>query len=141
MPDFFEKTIDLAKESLVNEDVPVGAIIVLNGKIIGCGYNTRERDQNVLGHAEINAIMEATKNINNWNLNGCDMYVSLKPCAMCTEIIKQCRISNVYYMLDKPSNKLEFSKVEFKEIESYQQKKEYAEMLTNFFKYLREKNK
>ena len=98
----------IIKESLISldyKDVPIGAIIVKDGKIISSAYNTREKDQNVLGHAEINAIIDAQKKLNNWNLNGCDLYVSLKPCSMCSEIIKQSRISNVYYLVDKPEEK------------------------------------
>ena len=77
--------------------------------------------------------------MNNWNLDGCDMYVTLKPCSMCMEIIKQSRIRNVYYLLDKPSSKKEFSKTKFREITEINYKEEYLAILQNFFKKLREK--
>ena len=96
--ELIDKIIDNSKCSLSSLDVPVGAIIIKDGIIIGSGYNTKEKNQNVLEHAEINAIREAQKNFNNWNLNGSDMYVTLNPCSMCMEVIKQARISNVYYL-------------------------------------------
>lgn len=126
-------------QSLVYKDVPIGAIIVKDGKIISSGYNTREKDQNVLGHAEINAIIDAQKKLNNWNLNGCDLYVSLKPCSMCSEIIKQSRISNVYYLVDKSEEKKEFYKTNFNKINNHLKEQEYLSILSNFFKELREK--
>ena len=126
-------------QSLVYKDVPIGAIIVKDGKIISSGYNTREKDQNVLGHAEINAIIDAQKKLNNWNLNGCDLYVSLKPCSMCSEIIKQSRISNVYYLVDKSEEKKEFYKTNFNKKNNHLKEQEYLSILSIFFKELREK--
>ena len=92
MQKYVNDIINLSKKSLKSNDVPVGAIIVQNGEIIATGYNTREKSNDILGHAEINAIKKATKKINNWNLSMCDLYVTLKPCSMCMEIIKKCRI-------------------------------------------------
>ena len=70
MDKYFEEIIKLSKKSLKYGDVPIGAIIVKDGVIIGKGYNTREKRESVLGHAEINAINMASKKLNNWNLNG-----------------------------------------------------------------------
>ena len=122
--ELIDKIIDNSKCSLNSLDVPVGAIIIKDGIIIGSGYNTKEKNKNVLEHAEINAIREAQKNFNNWNLNGSDMYVTLNPCSMCMEVIKQARISNVYYLSSKPSSKKEFNKTNFVKIDnvSYSQK-------------------
>ena len=100
--EIFNILMENTNKSLENNDVPVGAVIVKDGNVLAFGYNTREKDQNVLGHAEINAILEAQKILNNWNLSGCDLYVTLVPCSMCLEIIKQSRIDNIYYLLDKP---------------------------------------
>ena len=86
--ELIDKIIDNSKCSLNSLDVPVGAIIIKDGIIIGSGYNTKEKNKNVLEHAEINAIREAQKNFNNWNLNGSDMYVTLNPCSMCKLIMK-----------------------------------------------------
>ena len=139
MINYNKEIIKLAKKSLDNCDVPVGAIIVYNNKIIGKGYNSREKDQNILGHAEINAIKKASRYLNNWNLSGCTMYVTLKPCNMCMEIIKQSRIDNVYYLLDKPASKKEFAKTKLELIDNENYKRLYSDILSNFFVKLREK--
>ncbi len=128
-------------KSLENNDVPVGAVIVKDGQVLAFGYNTREHDQNVLGHAEINAILETQKVLKNWNLSGCDMYVTLVPCSMCLEIIKQSRIDNIYYLLDKPASKKEFYKTKMQKINDANYENKYADILSYFFKKLREKNK
>ncbi len=137
--DLIDKIIDNSKCSLSSFDVPVGALIIKDGVIIASGYNTREKNQNVLEHAEINAIREAQKIFNNWNLNGCDMYVTLKPCSMCMEVIKQARISNVYFLAEKSSSKVEFNRTNLVKINNDSKEKEYLEILSDFFKKLREK--
>lgn len=137
--EIFNVLMENTNKSLKNGDVPVGAVIVKAGKIIASGFNTREKDQNVLGHAEINVILEAQKILNNWNLSGCDLYVTLAPCSMCQEVIKQSRLSNVYYLLDKPTFKKEFNKTNLQKINAIIYETKYASMLSNFFKNLREK--
>lgn len=137
----FNILMENTNKSLENNDVPVGAVIVKDGKVLAFGYNTREKDQNVLGHAEINAILEAQKILNNWNLSGCDLYVTLVPCSMCLEIIKQSRIDNIYYLLDKPASKKEFYKTKMQKINDASYENKYADILSDFFKKLREKNK
>ena len=139
MNEYFNETIKLAKKSLKYGDVPIGAIVVKDGIIIGKGYNTREKRESVLGHAEINAINMASKKLNNWNLNGSDLYVTLKPCSMCMKVIKQSRITNVYYLLDKLSTKHEFDQTIIKKYENDEMSKIYLEILQSFFKNLREK--
>lgn len=139
--EIFNILMENTNKSLENNDVPVGAVIVKDGKILAFGYNTREKDQNVLGHAEINAILEAQKILNNWNLSGCDLYVTLVPCSMCLEIIKQSRIDNIYYLLDKPASKKEFYKTKMQKINDASYENKYADILSDFFKKLREKNK
>ena len=139
--EIFNILMENTNKSLENNDVPVGAVIVKDGKVLAFGYNTREKDQNVLGHAEINAILEAQKILNNWNLSGCDLYVTLVPCSMCLEIIKQSRIDNIYYLLDKPASKKEFYKTKMQKIKDASYENKYAEILSDFFKKIREKNK
>ena len=139
--EIFNILMENANKSLENNDVPVVAVIVKDGKVLAFGYNTREKDQNVLGHAEINTILEAQRFLNNWNLSGCDMYVTLVPCSMCLEIIKQSRIDNIYYLLDKPASKKEFYKTKMKKINDANYENKYADILSYFFKKLREKNK
>lgn len=139
MLEYFEYILKLADNSLVTDDIPVGAIIVKNNEIIGEGWNTREKDNFILGHAEINAIKMASNYLNSWNLSDCELYVTLKPCSMCLEAIKQSRIKNVYYLLEKPSNKREFSKTLINCINIDPLRINYERKLSDFFKKLREK--
>lgn len=137
--EFLDILMKYADKSLKYNDVPVGAIIVKDGKVLSAGFNTREKDQNILGHAEINAIIEAQKTLNNWNLSGCDLYVTLVPCSMCMEIIKQSRIDNIYYLLEKPTSKKEFSQTKLVKMDESDYEIKYVEILSDFFKKLREK--
>lgn len=98
---YIEKIIELAKIAFDNDDIPVGAIVVKNGIIIGEGFNTRNRFKSVIGHAEIDAIEMACKHIGDWRLDDCEMYVTLKPCMMCTGTIVESRIKKVYYLCDR----------------------------------------
>ena len=139
MEDYLTKIIELSKKSLESGDVPIGAIIVKDGQIIGEGYNTREKNNDVMGHAEINAIKDASKKLNNWNLQGSVMYVTLKPCSMCLSVIRESRIDFVYYLLDKPEKKFEYSKTAIHNFDDENAKEEYLGILQDFFKKLREK--
>lgn len=93
---FIKEMILEAKKALSINEVPIGAIIVKENKIIGRGYNIVEKSKNPLAHAEMIAIKRACKNINNWRLNGCHMYVTLEPCPMCTGAIIRSRINKIY---------------------------------------------
>ena len=139
MGDYLTKIIELSKKSLESGDVPIGAIIVKDGKIIGEGYNTREKNNDVMGHAEINAIKDASKNLNNWNLQGSVMYVTLKPCSMCLSVIRESRVDFVYYLLDKSKKKFEYSRTAIHNFDDENAKEEYLRILQDFFKKLREK--
>ena len=98
--EFLNKAIEYANKAYKIDEVPVGAIIVKDNKIIGYGYNKKEKNNSVLEHAELRAIKMAEKKLNNWRLNGCDIYISLDPCPMCASAIKQARIDNVYTALN-----------------------------------------
>ncbi len=87
--------------ALKHGDVPVSCIIVKNNKIIAKEYNKRQKKNSPLAHAEILAIIKATKRIKTWNLNDCELYVTLEPCEMCKSIINEARIKKVYYILSK----------------------------------------
>ena len=139
MGDYLTKIIELSKKSLESDDVPIGAIIVKDGKIIGEGYNTREKNNDVMGHSEINAIKDASKNLNDWNLQGSVMYVTLKPCSMCLGVIRESRVDFVYYLLDKPEKKFEYSRTAIHNFDDENAKEEYLGILQDFFKKLREK--
>lgn len=85
-----------AKKAYMCDEVPVGAVIVKNDKIIAKAYNKKEKKRCVINHAEILAIKKASKRLKNWRLDDCDIYVTLEPCPMCAGAIKQARIKNVY---------------------------------------------
>ena len=89
-----------AKISYRLGEVPIGAVIVKDNQIISFGYNTKEYNQSSLFHAELIAIYEAQKKLNNWRLSDCDIYVTFDPCPMCASAIKQARICNVYSALE-----------------------------------------
>ena len=89
--------IEEAKAALKKGEIPVGAVIVKNNRVIAKSHNTREETQNTLSHAEINVISIACKFLNNWRLDECDLYVTMEPCPMCCGAIIQSRIRNVYF--------------------------------------------
>ncbi|MEG0613958.1 MAG: tRNA adenosine(34) deaminase TadA [Clostridium sp.] len=93
---FLEEAINQARIARSKNEVPVGAVIVKDNKIISTGYNTKESTNDPTDHAEIIAIKGATKVIGDWRLNECDMYVTLEPCAMCAGAIVQSRIRHLY---------------------------------------------
>ena len=86
-----------AKKAENEDEVPVGAIIVRNGEVVSCAYNTREYGKNALYHAEIKAIDIACKKLGGWRLVGCTMYVTLEPCPMCAGAIINARVERVVY--------------------------------------------
>ena len=130
---FFEICIKEAKISYQHGDVPIGAVIVKNNKIIAKAHNTREKKHDITGHAEINVIKKAAKKLGRWNLSDCLLYVTLAPCSMCKEVIKQSRIRKTFFILDKPCYKKEFSNSEFLKF-NYQNEQMYAAVLSAFFK-------
>lgn len=93
---FMKEALNEAKKALYQGEVPVGAVIVKNGTIIGRGHNTKEENSDVTGHAEICAIRNASLTINDWRLSGCDMYVTLEPCPMCAAAIAEARMKKLY---------------------------------------------
>lgn len=89
--------LSLARISYRRGDVPVGAVIVKNKKIIGYGFNRKEKLKNPLAHAEIIAINRASKYLKSYHLEDCDIYVTLEPCLMCVGAILNARIKNIYF--------------------------------------------
>lgn len=94
---FMRLALDEAQKAREEDEVPVGAIIVRDGKVIASAYNTREYGKNALYHAEIKAIDEACKVLGGWRLVGCTMYVTLEPCPMCAGAIINARVERVVY--------------------------------------------
>ena len=94
---FMKEALIEAEKSFAFDEVPVGAVIVRNEKILARAHNLKNKSNSSLAHAEILAINKASKKIQNWRLNDCDIYVTLEPCPMCASAIKQSRIKNIYY--------------------------------------------
>lgn len=99
---FMKKALKLAEKSASEGEVPVGAVIVEDGKIIATGRNKREKKNNSLHHAEIEAINRACKKLGQWRLLDCDIYVTLEPCPMCAGAIINSRIRKVYFGAKDP---------------------------------------
>lgn len=119
---FMKEAIKQAKNAYNIDEVPVGAVIVKDNKIISKGYNKIETTNDSTNHAEIIAIKKASKKINNWRLNECELYVTLEPCDMCKGAIQNSRIKNVYYLISKENKyniKTNFEKICFKEYNDY----------------------
>jgi tRNA(Arg) A34 adenosine deaminase TadA len=92
-----EEAFELARKASLADEVPVGAVIVHEGKVIGRGYNRRERDNNPCSHAEIEAIIEAARALKSWRLEDCRLVVTLEPCPMCLGACQQARLKEVIY--------------------------------------------
>lgn len=88
---FMKEALKQAKKAYAIDEVPIGCVIVQNGKIIARGYNRRNIDKNTLAHAELSAIRKASKRTGDWRLEDCDLYVTLEPCQMCAGAIVQSR--------------------------------------------------
>ena len=101
MNEFNEKmmtiALSLAEQASRLGEVPVGCVITQQKRIVGIGFNKRESQNRACAHAELLAIDTANKNLGQWRLNECDLYVTLEPCVMCAGAIQQARIANVYY--------------------------------------------
>lgn len=92
---FMKQALLQAKKAKELGEVPIGCVIVQDGKVIGCGYNRRNTDKSTLSHAEITAIRKASKKLNDWRLEDCTLYVTLEPCQMCAGAIVQARVKEV----------------------------------------------
>ena len=134
--DYLTECVDLAIKARNFDEVPVGAIIVKNNKIIGRGYNRKESSNLCTRHAEIEAIEEANKAVDSWRLDGCTLYVTLEPCLMCCGAILESRIDKVVY-LSKRTNVLYNSSDYINSImcdDSTSLKEKYLNILSDFFK-------
>ena len=147
---YMKEAIRQAKKARVLEEVPIGCVIVSDGKIIARGYNRRNTDKNTLSHAELNAIRKASKKLGDWRLEGCTMYVTLEPCQMCAGALVQSRIDEVVIGSMNPKAGCAGSVLNLLEVEGFNHKvkitrgvleEECSTMLSDFFKELREKKK
>lgn len=94
---FMRQAIDLAAKALDAEDVPVGALVVHDGRVIGRGYNQREKLRDPTAHAEMLALTAAAESLGQWRLEGCTLYVTLEPCAMCAGALVLARLTRLVY--------------------------------------------
>lgn len=145
---FMREAIKQAKKAYAIDEVPIGCVIVYEGKIIARGYNRRTTDKNTLSHAELNAIRKASKKLGDWRLDDCEMYVTLEPCQMCAGAIVQARIKRVYIGCMNPKagcagsvlNLLQVEKFNHQvEIETGILEEECSSMIKEFFRELRKK--
>lgn len=139
-----------AKKASAIGEVPIGCVIVYEDKIIARGYNRRTIDQNVLSHAEINAIKKACKYMEDWRLEGCTMYVTLEPCPMCAGAIVQARIPRVVIGCMNPKAGCAGSILDMLHEERFNHQveteigileEECSQTMKQFFRELREKKK
>jgi len=96
------EAMNMAEVAFLNNEVPVGAIVVHKGEIIGRGFNQVIAKNSISSHAEINAINQASQFLKNYRLNGCDIYVTLEPCHMCAKAIVDARLNHLYYGASEP---------------------------------------
>lgn len=98
---YINRLNELAKEASINDEVPIACLIIKDNQIIGEGVNNREKNNLIHGHAEINAINQASNKLGSWKLDDCIMYVSTEPCLMCYGAIKQSRIKKYMLLVNK----------------------------------------
>ncbi len=144
---FMQEALELAREAALDGEVPVGAVIVHNGEIVGRGRNRREKSKNALAHAEIEAINEACGTLGGWRLPECTMYVTLEPCPMCAGGIVNARIDRTVIALRDPKSGALSSVISFNDYPlNHKTKTEFGlmenesrELMTEFFVALRSK--
>lgn len=147
---FMREALKQAKKAYKIGEVPIGCVIVQDGKIIARGYNRRNTDKVTLAHAEIAAIKKASKKIGDWRLEGCTMYVTLEPCQMCAGAIVQSRMKKVVIGCMNPKAGCAGSVLNLLQMQEFNHQVELergvleeacSEILSRFFKELRVRNK
>lgn len=137
--------LEEAKKAYLLKEIPVGAVIVHENKVISSGYNMRESKNNALAHAEIIAINNACIKLNSWRLIDCDLYVTLEPCPMCAGAIINSRLSRVIYAASDPKSGVfgslfdifQFQFNHHPQIISGILKNQSSDLIKSFFKNLR----
>lgn len=146
---FMERAYKEALKAYMKDEVPIGAVIVKDGKIIARGHNERELKQDATLHAEITAIRKACKKLGSWRLNDCDMYVTLEPCTMCAGALIQSRIRTVYIGALDPKAGAAGSVIDVFNVREFNHKvdvvygimeEECSEILKKFFRELRKRD-
>ena len=146
--EYMRRALKEAAKAKKHDEVPVGCVIVKDDEVIARGYNRRMRDMNALSHAEMNAILKANRKLEDWRLDGCEMYVTNEPCQMCAGAIVQARIKKVYIGCMNPKsgcagsimNLLQVNEFNHQvEIETGVLEEECSAIMTDYFKELRDK--
>lgn len=143
--DFMRLALELAAQAAALGEVPVGAVVVCDGEVVGTGFNRRETGKNALAHAELEAIDAACRKLGGWRLHRCDLYVTLEPCPMCSGAIVNARIRRLVYGASDPKagcfgSVCDFNALSFNhkpEVTGGVMAKECAAALSDFFKTLR----
>lgn len=147
---FMREALKEAQKAYDQAEVPIGAVVVLNGEIIGRGHNLREKEQDATLHAEIKAIRQANQHLGSWRLEDCELFVTLEPCPMCSGAMILARMKKVIFGAFDPKagtagtfmNLLQDSRFNHQvEVEQGALEEECQEILRSFFKGLRERNK
>ncbi len=147
---FMREALKEAQKAYDQAEVPIGAVVVLNGEIIGRGYNIREKEQDATLHAEIKAIRQANQHLGSWRLEDCELFVTLEPCPMCSGAMILARLKKVTFgAFDSKAgtagtfmNLLQDERFNHQvEVEQGILEDECKEILQTFFKGLRERNK
>ncbi|WP_298730742.1 tRNA adenosine(34) deaminase TadA [uncultured Granulicatella sp.] len=147
---FMREALKEAQKAYDQEEVPIGAVVVLNGEIIGRGHNLREKEQDATLHAEIKAIRQANQYLGSWRLEDCELFVTLEPCPMCSGAMILARMKKVIFGAFDPKagtagtfmNLLQDSRFNHQvEVDQGVLEEECQEILRSFFKGLRERNK
>lgn len=147
---YMKEAIRQAKKAYALEEVPIGCVIVKDGKIIARGYNRRNTDKLTLAHAEIIAIKKASKKLGDWRLEGCTMYVTLEPCQMCAGALVQSRIDEVVIGCMNAKAGSAGSVINLLDMKQFNHQvkitkgvleEECSTMLSEFFRELRERKK
>ena len=147
---YMKEAIRQAHKAWKLGEVPIGCVIVRDGKIIARGYNRRNTDKNTLAHAELQAIRKASRVAGDWRLEDCTIYVTLEPCQMCAGAIVQARIPRLVIGSRNPKAGCAGSVLNLLQVPAFNHQVEITEgvleeecslMLTNFFRDLREKKK
>lgn len=145
---FMTQAIKVAIKGLEYDEVPIGAVIVKDGKIIARAHNKKEEKNCAVAHAEILAIQQAVKKVGNWRLHGCDIYVTLEPCPMCAGALINSRIDGIYFgaydqkagccgtLYNLPTDERFNHRCK---VQGGIMEKECAELLSNYFKQKRKK--
>ena len=147
---YMKEAIRQARKAEALDEVPIGCVIVYDGRIIARGYNRRNTDKNTLSHAELNAIRKASRKLGDWRLEGCTMYITLEPCQMCSGAIVQARVTRVVIGSRNPKAGCAGSVLNLLQMAEFNHQVELTEgvlteecsnMLSEFFRNLRVRKK